>query len=369
MAHLVCQTALFAALAVSPLVAGARAALVSSLGGWPLGPTAAGTLAAAGLALMLGGLSELVGLTTGFYRTHLLDRRYGLTAESAGAWAAGHLKASIVRLGTWMLGAMLIYAAMSAWPRVWWAIAAGAFAAASVVVMNLAPVLLLPAFYAMAPLTREPLRTRLAALVRRAGARRMGMYEWTLGDRTCRANAALVGVGPTRRILLSDTLLAAYSIEEIEVVVAHELAHHVHRDAWKTIASEAVVAAAGLLFADRLLARLASDAALASVADPAGLPVLVLAVGTVALALAPAANALSRRFERRADRYALQATANPRAFISTLRRLAAHNLAEEHPSRLVEWLCATHPSPADRMAAAKGYMSRSFEFRVSSFES
>ena len=66
-----------------------------------------------------------------------------------------------------------------------------------------------------------------------------------------KANAALAGIGRTRRILLSDTLLAEHSDDEIEVILAHELAHHVHRDIWSAIVLETVLIALGCFVADR----------------------------------------------------------------------------------------------------------------------
>ena len=117
----------------------------------------------------------------------------------------------------------------------------------------------------------------------------MGVFEWQLSDRTRKANAALAGIGRTRRILLSDTLLAEHSDEEIEVILAHELAHHVHRDIWSGIALEAVLIAAGFYAADRVLTAAGPWLGLTGKADLAGLPLLVLAAGAVSLLLLPVA--------------------------------------------------------------------------------
>jgi len=104
-----------------------------------------------------------------------------------------------------------------------------------------------------------------------------------------------------------------------------------------------------------VLDALALALALENSADPAGLPLLLLAGGVVSLAMVPAANALSRRYERSADRFALELTRNPAAFISAMRRLGAQNLAEEHPSRAVQWLFYSHPPIADRIAVARAF--------------
>jgi STE24 endopeptidase len=232
--------------------------------------------------------------------------------------------------------------------------AAGAFALLIVGLANLAPVVLLPLFYRLKPLDRNTLRARLLALADRAGARVLGAYEWGLGDKTRKANAALTGLGSTRRILVSDTMLAEYSDEEIEVVLAHEIAHHVHGDIWKGIVYESVLILAGFYFAARLLS---APAGLRGVDDIAGLPLLLLAAGAVSIVMMPVAHAMSRRFERSADRFALDLTRNPAAFVSAMRRLSAQNLAEEQPSKVVQWLFYSHPPIRERIAAAEAFKS------------
>jgi STE24 endopeptidase len=210
-------------------------------------------------------------------------------------------------------------------------------------------------FYSVKPLEREQLRARLVALAGRAGARVLGAYELGLGEKTRKANAALAGLGTTRRILVSDTMLADYSDDEIEVVLAHELGHHVHNDIWKGIALESALIVAGFYLANVVLRSVATVAGLRGVDDAAGLPVLLLAAGCVSVAMMPFAHALSRAFERRADLFALNLTHNPAAFISAMRRLGAQNLAEENPSHLVQWLFYSHPPLRERISAAQAF--------------
>jgi STE24 endopeptidase len=176
-----------------------------------------------------------------------------------------------------------------------------------------------------------------------------------MSDRTRKANAALTGIGRTRRILLSDTLLADYTDDEIEVILGHELAHHVHRDIWKSIGVEVALIALGFFVASRLLALSVGHFGIAAVDDVAALPVLALGAGLVSVLLLPVSNALSRAHERAADRYAWEATRNAGAFVSAMRRLGSQNLAEEHPSRLVEVLFHSHPPIAARIAAAQAW--------------
>ena len=305
--------------------------------------------------LVLAGLSELLHLPFAFYQGVVLERRYGLSRETAGRWLADHIKAAALVLAYLAVAGIVVAALIRVSPDRWWLFAAVCFAVVLIGLARFAPVLLLPLFYDVRPLDREDLRVRLMALAEKAGTPVLGVFEWRLGDRTSKANAALVGIGRTRRILVSDTLLAAHSDQEIETVFAHELAHHVYGDIWSALALEVALVTAGCYLADYVLTNFASSAGLDGKSDVAGFPLIALAGGVVSVALRPMTNALSRAHERRADRYALETTKNSSAFISAMRRLASSNLAEEQPSRFVELFFHTHPSTTARIEAAKGW--------------
>ena len=300
-------------------------------------------------------IHEVGSLPLAFYGGFLLERRYGLSTERLTAWLWDQVKSLAIGLVFVVGAATLVYFFIRRSPGGWWLPAGVVFALIIVGLARLAPVVLLPLFYRVKPIDRDALRGRLLTLAERAGARVLGAYEWGLGDKTKKANAALAGLGNTRRILVSDTMLAEYSDEEIEIVLAHELAHHVHGDIWKGIAFESALVLAGFYCAARALEAAVGWFGLESASDPAGVPLLLLAVGAVSLVMMPAAHALSRTLERSADHYALELTRNPDAFISAMRRLAAQNLAEEHPSRAIQWLFYSHPPVAERIAAAQAF--------------
>jgi len=308
----------------------------------------------AGYVVLVALLHETLAFPLALYGGFLLERRYGLSTISVRAWLRDHVKALAIGLVFSLFAAGVLYAAAALAGDLWWALAAAVFSLLAIAITNLAPVLLMPLFYRFSPLQRPELTERLLALARAHGVRAVGVFEWGLGEKTSKANAALVGLGRTRRILLADTLLAAYSDDEIEVILAHELGHHVHRDLWKAIAFETALAFLGAFAADRLFRALGPTFSVLRVDDPAGLPLLLLGAGAVSLVLVPLANALSRHAERRADRFALTLTNRPDAFITAMRRLASQNLAEEHPSRLVRALFYTHPPIPERIAAARG---------------
>ena len=330
------------------LAAWARAASASL--GWPLGPLAAIAI----YVVVLAAAWDILSFPFVFYRSYVLDRKYGLTSEPAGTWLADHLKALVLGLVLTLGAALAVYGAASASPAWWWLIMTGVFAIAAIAIAYVAPVWLLPIFYRFRPLDREALRERLLALSDRAGAPAIGVFEWGLGEKTSRANAALAGAGGTRRILVSDTLLKDYSDDEIEVILAHELSHHVHHDIWTSLAIETVVVAAALLGSHLVIVRASPVLGLRGPADLAALPLVVAAGGAVSLLLAPLSNAWSRRNEHRADRFALTLTGRSGAFVSAMRRLGAQNLAEERPPRIVFWFFHTHPTIEDRIARARG---------------
>lgn len=321
-------------------------------------PTAWPAVGAATVAFCLLLAGEVLVFPLHVYSGFVLERRFGLSRESFRTWCVDQAKASalIGLLGTLAFGAL--YVLIDWFPEVWWVPASIGFVAVAIATANLAPVVLLPMFYALRPLARESLRQRLTTLADRMGAGVVGAYEWRLGEKTTRANAALTGLGSTRRILVSDTMLSQYSDDEIEVVLAHEIAHHVHRDIWKSIALEGLLALVGFYVTAQVLGWWMFAAGLHGAADPAGLPVVLVAMGAMSAALAPIVHAASRRHERQADRLALETTGNPAAFVSALRRLGAQNLAEERPSKLAEWLFNSHPPLTERMAVARAYEAR-----------
>lgn len=300
-------------------------------------------------------LHEALLLPLAYYRGVTLERRYGLSSESGAHWWLTHVKAFLVGGVLTIVAASVVSGLLAVSPTWWWLIASALFAALLVGMVWAAPVWLFPIFYDFTPLNRPALAARLVALARQAGASVSGVFEWRLGDRTRKANAALVGMGGTRRILLSDTLLETHTDDEIEVILAHELAHHVHGDLWSGLVVQVLGMTAGLYAAHRALVLFAVPLGLRGPDDVAALPIVALVVGGVSLLVAPLANALSRAHERRADRFAIQLTRNAAAFMSAIRRLSSQNLAEETPPAWVEALLHSHPSTARRLEAARRF--------------
>ena len=347
--------ALSASFLVWFLLSGASAALRNAAG-WLAGGSFALTVVFYVAGLLAA--HELLLAPLGYYQGLTLERRYGLSTQTTAAWWRDYLKAGGIAFLFGSAAALIVLSLIRWDPETWWLPASAVFAGVLVLLAQLAPLVLLPLFYDLKPLDREGLARRLVALAARSGTRVAGVFEWRLSDRTRKANAAFTGIGRTRRILLSDTLLGEYSDDEMEVILAHELAHQVHRDVWSGIAFESALIGVAFYASAQALAALDTAWGLAGRADVAALPIVVLCGALVSLVLRPAANAFSRAHERRADRYALDMTRNVAAFTSAMRRLAAQNLAEEHPSRLVEVLFYTHPPTPARIEAARAWAAR-----------
>jgi len=305
--------------------------------------------------LLLTVISKVVSLPLDTY-SFRLEHRFHLSNQHTPAWILDEVKGWAVGLVLATLLAELIYWIIRSAAIYWWLLAWLAFTALFVVFAQLAPVVLFPIFYKFVPLEDQELRNRLVKLSERAGTRVRGVYEWKLSEKSKKANAALTGLGNTRRIILADTLLQNYSHDEIEAVLAHELGHHVHRHISKSIVLQMVVTFAGFWAANEVLRYATYQWHMFDLlSDFANLPLLALVSAALSLILLPALNAYSRYNERQADRYCWQSLPNVNPFITAMDKLSAQNLSEKRPSRLVEILFHAHPAVSRRIAAAKSF--------------
>jgi STE24 endopeptidase len=300
-------------------------------------------------------LSKALGLGIDFYGFRL-EHQYHLSNQRWRGWMWDQLKGFFVSLVISAILAEIFYLLVRKFPQSWWIVAWAAFTVLFVLFAQIAPVVLFPIFYKFRPLDNSELRSRLTRLSENAGTRVRGVYDWNLSEKSRKANAALTGWGATRRIILSDTLLAGYTDDEIEAVLAHELGHHVRRHILKSMIVQAVITFAGFWTLKWVLrwAVLRREWFISQY-DFANLPLVILVTTLISLALMPLLNAYSRMNEREADRYAWQSIPTVAPFISAMNKLAEQNLAERKPSRIVEILFHSHPPIAKRIAAAEAW--------------
>src|SRR6185312_13974720 len=308
--------------------------------------------------LLLTIITKLISLPLDVY-SFRLEHRFQLSNQSTGAWLLDEAKGFALGLVIGALLAELVYWIIRSSPNFWWIIAWAAFTVLFVVFAQLAPVVLFPIFYKFVPLQDDEPRRRLVNLSERAGTRVRGVYEWKLSEKSKKANAALTGLGNTRRIIVADTLLQNYSDDEIEAVLAHELGHHVHGHILKSIVLQMVVTFLGFWAANEALRYATYQAHMFDMlSDFANLPLLALVSAAISLILMPALNAYSRFNERQADRYCWKSVASVDPFITAMDKLSAQNLSEKTPSRVVEVLFHSHPAISRRIAAARSFVGR-----------
>ncbi|HWF53819.1 MAG TPA: M48 family metalloprotease [Solirubrobacteraceae bacterium] len=311
-------------------------------------PVARGAIAGASMALG----STLVTLPLG-----VLGRRraiaVGLVTQPWRGWAADLLKSTAIETGLAGAGGGAVVALTRRYPRGWWLPAAVGASAVGTLFGALAPVVLAPLFNDFAPLPDGQTRADVLELARAAGVGVGEVYSVDASRRTTGANAYVTGLGPTKRVVLFDTLLDRYSRDEVRVVVAHELAHVRNRDVLRGVLYAAIVAGPVALAVQRLSWALSVQRGTAE-----ALPALALAVALVSAPLGLIANRMSRAMERRADEFSLQLSGAPDAFVSFERAITIQNVADVQPPRWVTAVLASHPPTLERIAAAAAYSSR-----------
>jgi STE24 endopeptidase len=301
-------------------------------------------------------IGELAALPVAAWRETIL-RRYGLSTQTWGSWTVDLLKGYAVMA---VLGAVVLlgfYGVTRLWPRWWWAVAAAGAAGLMVLFSFIFPVLVEPIFNRFTSMPEGELRTSLLELAARDGLPVRDVLVADASRRTTAVNAYVSGLGPTRRIVVFDTLLREASPDEVRAVVAHELGHAKRNDVLTGTLLSALGAAAAVcaLYLLGSWTGLLRRAGVTSIVDPRALALLVALATLAGLVALPLQNLLSRRIEARADLHALALIEDSSTVERMESRLATRNLADVDPPRWHYLIFASHPSIVERMAAARAY--------------
>lgn len=291
--------------------------------------------------------TAVVQLPVSWWRGYVHEHRWGLSTQTPRGWLLDRVKGLAIGI---VLAATALTAlvGLARWTA-WWPLVAAVAAALLVLLLGfLAPVLLEPVFNRFRPLEDAELRASLLALSERAGAPVQDVLVADASRRTRKANAYVSGIGRTRRVVLYDTFLEASDPQAIAVVAAHELAHRRQRHVVKLTALAMAGAAVGVVVVWVVLGD--------RVADPSWLPAVLLVLGVLQLLATPGFAWLSRRYEREADRIALEVTGDPAAFERAFRTLAEANVADLDPPRLARVLLLTHPPLPERIEAGRRFV-------------
>jgi STE24 endopeptidase len=290
-----------------------------------------------------------------YYSGFVLPHRYGLSMQSLAAWLWDQVKGAAIGGVLGLLIIEVVYWLLRTFPNLWWLLAAAFMLFLTVVLANLAPILIYPIFFQFTPVENQELVERLTRLAGRAETTVRGVFSMNMSSKTTAANAALAGLWGTRRIILGDTLYKGYSADEIETILAHELGHHVHGDVWKGIVVQTVGTLAAFYLVHLVLRWGIGVFGFAGPGDLAAFPLLGIVLGVFGLVTMPLMNAYSRWRERVADAYALEMAGNPDAFRSAMIKLADQNLSDAEPERWVELLLYSHPPVGKRVRMAEEF--------------
>ena len=295
------------------------------------------------------------------YEEHVLEHRYELSRQTFSGWLADYLKNLALELALALIFFEVLYALLRWTPNGWWLLATVFYVVFTIGISAVAPVLILPLFHKFEPLDNPELVQRVTDFAQRAGLKVTGVFRWGLAEKTATANAALAGLGRTRRIILGDTLLTGYTTDEILAVLAHELGHQRHHDLARLLVVGATLAGLGFYCAHLVLEKLAHAAGFASGAEIGSFPILVFCLLLFSLLTMPLVNVYSRRREYAADAYAVTTLGAVAPLTAALEKLATQNLDDREPPAWIEFLLHSHPSIARRVAAAHTVDTKSFQ--------
>ncbi|MGB2600526.1 MAG: M48 family metallopeptidase [Candidatus Omnitrophota bacterium] len=278
-----------------------------------------------------------------------VEKSFALSKQSFFAWVCDEAKSVALSFVLYMACIEVFYLILRNFPTFWWAIAAGAWIFFSVVLARLMPVLLIPIFFKYSPIEDASLKEKIMALAEKSRIRLTEVCQIDFSRKTTKANAALVGLGGTRKVILADTLMNEFEQDEVVAVVAHEFGHQKYRHIWQLLAFSAVMTTAGFFVLSRVAEKVVALAGATGLTDLYIFPVLVFLMLAFGILLLPIQNYFSRVLERQADRFVFEVTGKPDAFIAVMRKLADTNLADMNPSFLKKIFMYNHPPVSERI--------------------
>lgn len=290
-----------------------------------------------------------------YYKGYVIEHGFDLSTQSFRSWIANQMKMLILGMILLMLIVQGVYFALRAFATYWWIVAWTFMSVGMIVISYIAPVVIMPLFFKYSRLKETSLIERLTNLAKKARIRVVCVFEMKAGVKTKKAVGALAGLGNKRRIILSDTLLANYTHDEIEGVIGHELGHHVFHHIGKMLMMFGVTMLVAFYVIDLVLRASVSYFGFSGIDDIASLPLFALTFALLFMAATPIMNTLSRYAEGQADQYELEIVNKPDAFVSCMVKLCDQNLRHADPHPLIEFMFYDHPSGKHRVQRALNY--------------
>ena len=288
-----------------------------------------------------------------FYRSYVIEHRFSLSTQNIKDWFLDQFKTGIIGYIIVLILLGAFYYIVQHAPVTWWLIVSIFWIFFSVILARITPVLIIPLFFKYKKMTDSSLKGRILALAEKMKVKILDVFEIDFSSKTLKANAAFVGIGKTRRVILADTLKDKYTDEEIEVILAHELAHYKYRHLLKMLLLNFCATAICLYLVYKTAGFSLAFFALRSLGDVASLPLVILYFVISGIILQPLENYLSRIMEKNADILALKTVGNKNAFITMMEKLASQNLADRTPHPLIKFFFFDHPPVDERIKLAE----------------
>lgn len=304
-------------------------------------------------ALYAGLFFSAFGLPFDFYGSFIIEHRFGLSNQSIFGWAWEKIKSLLVSTAIGVPVALVFYYFLRSSGGNWWLYFSVFIVFITVILARLAPVLIFPIFYKFKEIEEGEIKERIEKVLSDAGVSIKGIYSFNMSKDTKKANAGFTGIGKTKRIILSDTLIQDFTPGEIAVVFAHEAGHYIHKHIIKNLLFSTVVIFATLFICGKLHALTVEAMGIPELHALPALPVLMLYLSISGLLMMPLTNFISRKYEFQADEYAVRKTSDKDSFISAMNKLAEINLADKEPHPAVEFLLYSHPSIKRRIEFAQ----------------
>lgn len=287
------------------------------------------------------------------YHSFVLEHRFSLTRQKIGSWLLEQLKSAAVGCVIILVFLEVFYYILKHHPYSWWLITWAFWIFFTLILAKLVPVVIIPLFFKYKRLTDEGLRQRVINLAEKMGVKILDVFEIDFSKKTLKANAAFVGIGSTRRVLLADTLKGKYNYDEIEVILAHEFSHYRLRHLLKLVLANSLFTFISFYLIFKTSGYFLKIFGFVSLSDIAALPIIFIYLILFGIVAQPLQNYISRIFERNADRLTIRVTGLKEAFVSMMEKLAAQNLADRKPHPIIKFFFFDHPPVEERIALAK----------------
>ena len=323
------------------------------LGQWLKGFSANGPVTVFLYCLIISSVYAIFEFPLAYYRSYAVEHAFGLSTEKFFSWLSDAVKSSVLSFLFFAILMEIFFAILRNYPQQWWWMCGASWMFLSVIMARIFPVLIIPLFFKYKRIEDEALRGRILALSGRMSIKILDVYEINFSKKSTKANAALVGMGRSKRVILTDTLMGKFTPDEIEVILAHEFGHFKLRHLIKRVAMNAFIILA-TFYCFFKFAHIAFDSFAIKLSDISGLGIWMFLFTIFQIILIPLTNWISRNMERNADRKALEFSPNREAFVSMMKKLAEQNLSEGKPSLLVKIFFYDHPPIDERIAFAKG---------------